>query len=509
MAPNPRVFFDIRIGSRPVGRLVFELFADVVPRTAENFRALCTGELGVVRGTRLHFKGCTFHRIIPGFMAQGGDFTNHDGTGGKSIYGDKFADENFRVKHREPGLLSMANAGKNTNGSQFFITFDRTPHLDGRHVVFGRLVEGMYDVLRVIEKIQTDSRDKPRQPVVISNCGQLEEAEADGGGAAPAAGAVARRGRRQQQEQQQDADAEEALPGDDEALREMRSTMVLGKAKKKQAQAAAAPAAAAASSAAVDRSGGGGGGGGDDDDDSAAAAPPPGLSGMHLKLFQLRQRMNKGRKENKAEVSLEYDRTHDPNFDRKRKRAEQVALRAERLEEVKAAGLKPEQAYLLDTADTSERRQNKERQKEKNKAAFGWEVFNEETKLKGYNKRVQQLPTRSAPSAASAASAASASSAAVVASTGGAGGAMARFEGDMGYGGAAPRASEEALDRMAGELEERAKKQSRFSRRRAFNEDEESFSINERNRVFNKKIARSFNKYTTEIQQSLERGTAL
>jgi peptidylprolyl isomerase len=160
------------VGGAPAGRIVMELYADTVPRTAENFRALCTGEKGVGKqGKPLHFKGSAFHRVIPDFMCQGGDFTKGNGTGGESIYGEKFADEKFARKHTGPGVLSMANAGPNTNGSQFFICTVACPWLDGKHVVFGQVVDGM-DVVKAIEKVGSRSGTTSK-PVVIADCGQL------------------------------------------------------------------------------------------------------------------------------------------------------------------------------------------------------------------------------------------------------------------------------------------------------------------------------------------------
>ncbi|TGO65192.1 hypothetical protein BOTNAR_0080g00250 [Botryotinia narcissicola] len=170
---NPLVFFDITIGGEPLGRIQFELFADVVPKTAEIFRQFCTGETKNHLGRPQGYKGSKFHRIIKDFMCQGGDFLNGDGTGSTCIYGlSKFDDENFTHKHTEPGLLSMANAGPNTNGSQFFITTVPTPFLDNKHVVFGKVVDGM-DVVRKMENTRTNPKDAPQLPVVISLCGEM------------------------------------------------------------------------------------------------------------------------------------------------------------------------------------------------------------------------------------------------------------------------------------------------------------------------------------------------
>merc|ERR1719453_49675 len=168
----PNVFFDITIDGAPAGRITFQLRSDVTPICAENFRCLCTGEKGTgASGKPLHYKGSGFHRVIPQFMLQGGDFTMGNGRGGESIYGSKFKDENFQLKHTGPGLLSMANAGPNTNGSQFFITTVPTPHLDGKHTVFGKVTSGM-DIVSKIESLGSGS-GAPSAKIVIADCGQL------------------------------------------------------------------------------------------------------------------------------------------------------------------------------------------------------------------------------------------------------------------------------------------------------------------------------------------------
>jgi peptidylprolyl isomerase len=174
ISSNPKVFMDIAIGGKSIGKITIELFADKTPKTAENFRCLCTGEKGKGKsGKPLYFKGSPFHRVIRGFMAQGGDFTHGNGTGGESIYGKTFKDENFKVRHSRRGDLSMANSGPGTNGSQFFLTFVRCDWLNGKHTVFGRVVEGL-ELLDKIESIGSTS-GKASKPCKILDCGEIKE----------------------------------------------------------------------------------------------------------------------------------------------------------------------------------------------------------------------------------------------------------------------------------------------------------------------------------------------
>ena len=169
-----KVFFEISINGEVKGKIIMGLYGEIVPKTAENFRALCTGEKGMGKlGKPLSYKGAPFHRIIPNFMIQGGDITSGNGYGGESIYGGRFDDESFQVHHERAGLLSMANSGPNTNGSQFFITTVPTPWLNGKHVVFGEVVEN-YELVKLIESYGTQS-GTPKAKIIISDCGEIKE----------------------------------------------------------------------------------------------------------------------------------------------------------------------------------------------------------------------------------------------------------------------------------------------------------------------------------------------
>ncbi|KAJ3557951.1 hypothetical protein NP233_g11608 [Leucocoprinus birnbaumii] len=172
---RPRVFMDFVVGDEPYGRVVFELFSDTAPKTCENFRALCTGEKGLsASGNALYYKDSIIHRSIKDFMIQGGDFSKRNGTGGESIYGGIFSDEDLQRPLDSPALLCMANKGPDTNGSQFFITLRECPHLNGKHVVFGKVIRGFEDVIQRLAEVSVDHKDRPTRPIVVVNCGELE-----------------------------------------------------------------------------------------------------------------------------------------------------------------------------------------------------------------------------------------------------------------------------------------------------------------------------------------------
>ncbi|KAJ1449786.1 cyclophilin-like domain-containing protein [Pelagophyceae sp. CCMP2097] len=420
-----RVFFEVEFGGRSAGRVEFELFNDVLPRTCENFKCLCTAE----RGGRLSYAGCAFHRVIRNFMIQGGDFTRGDGTGGESIYGAKFADEGFQFRHESPYLLSMANAGPNTNSSQFFITLRATPHLDGKHVVFGRCVSGS-EIVDAIAKVAVDNSDRPMVAVSVAACGLVAESAP----AAPAAEAA-------------------------------------------DATAATAPAHAAEAAAEDDAA--------DDEpeeDEENDESLFEGKTDLEKRLLKLRMAMNKGRKANAVATKTERAKSKDPRSGTAAKSAERTANKEAWKTELAARGVDASQSYLFESADAAGRRTAKLQLKDKRKAAFGWDVFNADSLHRAYERRIDQLPARAAGDDSA--------------------------DDGLAYG-SAPPPSAEALANMAGELDKRAKAAANFSRRRAETPGADVDYINDRNAVFNKKIKRAFDKYTVEIRQNIERGTAI
>eukprot|EP00656_Telonema_subtile_P014087 TRINITY_DN17174_c0_g1_i1.p1 TRINITY_DN17174_c0_g1~~TRINITY_DN17174_c0_g1_i1.p1 ORF type:complete len:440 (-),score=140.15 TRINITY_DN17174_c0_g1_i1:148-1467(-) len=438
---STQVFFSISIGSRVVGRVVIELFTKDVPRTCDNFRALCTGEKGVGRhGVPLHFKGSKFHRIIPGFMCQGGDFTRGDGTGGESIYGEKFPDENFKRKHVGPGYLSMANAGANTNGSQFFLTTAKTEWLDGKHVVFGRVIEGM-GVVSQMEAVGSKS-GTTTQPVRIENCGVLT--------VKPAAGFE------EQVAQQAAAEEKPKLFEDDsEESEEEQEGAEMG------------------------------------------LEPPPGVTWTpkERKLHELRARMKRARKANhkavKGEAKFRMEKAagkkSQTDYEHKKKRFKGEGAGAEAEEADKPNKL------LMVTAEEVAAKNDKSKKKEKGKAAFGWEAFNQTSIVKAYKKRCDHVRASDEDVAR-----------------------QKKLLGEKYYTtadsmdyGSTPDIPEANLDRMVGELADKQNRAQNFSRRRAFNEEADVNYINKRNAHFNKKVDRYFGEYTAEIKANLERGTAL
>ncbi|KAI3435791.1 hypothetical protein D9Q98_001849 [Chlorella vulgaris] len=524
---NPRVYFDISIAGEESGRVVMTLFADVVPKTAENFRCLCTGEAGVSKsGKALHYKGSLFHRVIPDFMCQGGDFENADGTGGESIYGQTFADENFTLTHTEPGTLSMANAGPGTNGSQFFLTTAPCPWLDGKHVVFGRVTEGM-PVVRRMEALGSRN-GRTSQKIYIADCGELPskrqimakilkereeaaslkqdpvfvdpDAEArarlkalqgggDGGGAAAAAGGEggAKAPYKTAQDELRELEEKEAAEA---AARQAAATTAA--AQQQRQQLGAAPAAPQAGDGEEAEDGGEGGEGGEFVD------PTAGMSGRQKKLFQLQQRMKAARKANEHAVVIEKRKQAAKKADAaagdgaggdrqgsKRKWFEEKQKRKE--EELAKLGLDASKAHRLETAETAEALYKK---REKKPAPEGWEQFNQATLAAAYEKRTDKIkPDRAEYEAAKASDPE-----------------FYRTADSLLYG-STGRVSEAGVDRMVAELNERQGKS--FSRRRAHRDDKDVDYINDRNAFFNKKIERAFGAHAAEIKANLERGTAL
>ncbi len=423
---NPRVYFDLEIGSRHIGRLVFELYASVVPKTAENFRSLCTGEHGrsVISETNLSLKKSALHRIIPGFMAQGGDITHGDGRGGESIYGRTFPDENFHLKHNSGGLLSMANSGPHTNGSQFFITFKPTPHLDGRHVVFGKVVEGE-KLLLILEGVATDASDRPKLPVIISECGQLSGSElsSSSGNAIPANGAKSSKGRDKGGDKSKAADSasdSNSVPTSFSARGSKRNTTGSASSRASMNGSDEGSTSSQAKEAEVGAEDKGGAEAETEADSevekqSEQAVDVSKMTATQRKLFNLRMKMNNARKANKGEVQNEYRRMTDPNYQdhlqRERERGvinrkgetgagssstageddTPLTEREYHSKRLEAKGLKQSEGFMLEPAQQAHRVQDKQQKKAIHDATFGHAALSKAVEFHSYEKSLSKL----------------------------------------------------------------------------------------------------------------------
>jgi len=457
--------------------VVFELFNDVTPRTAENFRGLCTGEYGLGRTTKkkLSYQGCSVFRSVKDFMIQSGDFQFNTGDGGESIYGGTFNDEDFSRRHTQGGILSMANRGRNSNGSQFFITLKRCPRLDGKHIVFGQVVDGM-DVIRAIGKVPIDKDERPRVPITIVGCGELGVKKGSGDDPTLVMG-------------KQIASLTEEIIPEENAAQKAKAILKGGQG-----------------GAAVEASDGDFSEGGslskarEEEGEIAAMAPPK--NERERRLFELRMRMNQGRAKNNKEVVEEQKRNSDPDYARRQAEGRHKRALADDLGGNKGKG-KAEDAddaaerpgavprgkeYLNDTVEKCEMRDAKK--KKGNPDAFGWDVFNQDSLYRAHDKRLKHLAFDEKAYQEQKAKAETQGDAAMAAGFG--------FQ-----------PTEEGKERLQEAMDKMVAKKGEFSRRRQFVAEEDATYVNERNRHFNKKLERAFGAYTEETRQNLERGTAL
>ncbi|CAI2369450.1 unnamed protein product [Moneuplotes crassus] len=348
MKKHTKVYFDINIGSKSMGRVVIQLYKDT-PLTSENFRVLCTGENGIGKETKskLHYKGSRFHRIIDGFVIQGGDIENGDGSGGESIYGKNFDDESFERRHSHAGLLSMANCGPDTNASQFFITLKPCPHLDGKHVVFGQVIEGMEAIFECA-KVPTDINDKPRIPVYIFDCGEVNNKNKNIGKNDILESLVSKKERKRLQKMKE-IEAEELKKVQEES-QTLKGVVEVDEALEGQDH-------------------------------------PEFKTEKEKKLYELKLKMNQARKLNNQAVIEENDRESNPQFDRIRKKKEWREQEEDYMNEIDKKGLSKDKRYLTDTVVKTE----KQKRRKRKKITFGWDAFNDEAIYRAYEKRVDKL----------------------------------------------------------------------------------------------------------------------
>ena len=468
MSPLPRVFLDLAIGATPVGRVTIELRADVVPRTAENFRALCTGERGTSAssGKALTFKGSTFHRVIPNFMCQGGDFTNHDGTGGESIYGRTFRDENFELKHAGAGTLSMANSGAHTNGSQFFITTGNTAWLDDKHVVFGMVCDGM-DVVRRVEACGSKN-GKTRETIRIVDCGEIPS-ELIGEDELTAAGReVLARQKAEQSVANREARAVGMENPDAASARRLKETAEAERRAEEERAAALAAAPPAPD----------------------AGNPMEGMSAKQRKLFELRLKLNEGRKLNQKAVVDEKKRVDAPEeYAAAQKRKLKEAQDKSRADALVKQGISPTAYHLTATLEQVDRASKKAKKKQvydpKNAGQFSSDRqyanyeranANIEVDMNAYNAQKERVPDF--------------------------------YRGAESIHHESNKPSQEAIDRLANNVATVQRKQAAAHAKKT-HAAKDVDGINIKNERYNQQLAKAYDKYSKEIKANLERGTAL
>lgn len=478
-----KVYFDIVIGTTAIGRVVFELFCDITPKTAENFRGLCTGEYGFGKFSKkkLIYKGSRIHRIVEDQFIQGGDFIYGNGTGGESIYGETFKDENFQRRHACAGLLSMANKGRNTNSSQFLVTLKPCPHLDGKHVVFGQVIEGM-DVIRQIAKVPTDRNERPKLKIIVFDCGDTDT-------------------RRQHLIEDPFKETMEALYREREKAEKVK---VLGpeeaeEYKKQKKKSAFNMIQEYSSGEDVDNINLSDAEKGIDLKDTGENNPnydeeeeeeenendtlnliksKLGDSGLK-KFIDLKSKINEVRNLNMKAVQDENIKSQDPEWEKKKIKEEYNKNRIQINERMKELGIPEDKFYTLNSILKCESSNQRDMKKKKN-ATFGWDVFNTDTLYRAYKKRLKHMPFD-----------------------------KTLYEDQLSDPRKATEVSDERKHLLNADIEQQQESRKKYSRRRAFYEDQDVNYINDRNMNFNKKLQRFFSKEAAEIKANLERGTAL
>lgn len=472
---NTKVFLDIVIGNTAIGRLQFELFYDITPKTAENFRGLCTGEYGIGKMSKkqLHYKSTRFHRIVEDQYIQGGDIVFGNGSGGESIYGEFFRDENFKRRHSCAGLLSMANKGRNRNSSQFLITLKACPSLDDKNVVFGQLIDGI-EVLREMAKVPTDANERPKVRILIFDCGDYENKRIhlkEDLFKETIRTIIEDRQRQEKVKIMGPEEAEEFKKAkrssafnliqdySDEEKHVIKQDETIEEALHSQAEESS-----------------------ENEEELEVSVPKQFLNNLgnegKRKYNELKMKINEAINLNIKAVKEENLKVTDTDHDKKKMRQEYFKEREELKEKLKSQGLPEDKFYSLSSMNKNEKTKQLLNKKKKNEA-FGWDVFNVDALYRAHKKKLVNMPFD-----------------------------KDLYEAQM-NGEVALVDTEERKNLLKNDIELQREKRSKFSRRRAFYEEKDVDYINERNRNFNKKLDRFYHKEAAEVKANLERGTAL